>query len=1475
MRKLAWLGVCALGLLLAVPAFADVRPAPLRVEWVGPLPDLQAGTPFTGTFRFVSSTPVEITNVRLSGAGWNAALTSGNPRLQFAAAGTQQVQFQATAADPSQPLVLEWSANGVPMVETVDFAAAAAAQPGATRSVAVTGEARGAAQLNTPGPITAFDQLQVRRPEDFAVQKPVEPTGVQQVTARNIRVHGRFVYYRSDATTIGADGLTVRIKDGGSQLAQVATDAYGYYDVTFYWNPCAIFCHSNPDLNVEFDCANTKVNVRTTGIFGGTYTWSSGTWSGYTGSDLDVGWLTPTDETQHPALEIITDITRDWRWYLNYQGYNQNPVTMFWPDGASGAYYSGGEIHVGMDRSWREDTHAHEYGHHWIATWGASLSPAYCNGICDSPSGCGHCMWCQETDHDAWAEGWPNWICHVQTVSYATDYGIAALNVRDAETVQVCSTTLDDPTLTEGFIGAFMQDLWDSANEDDPNAPGTWRDVLSLGTDEIFTVADLDGPTTATGFIIAFKNRYPWLHEQIWETAKNNTFEMDVNPPSVVTGLTSPSHATFTSSPDPTVDFTWTRADDDWSGPSGYSVVISGGPTLPAAVQNIGDVTSWTSGTLSPGTYYMSIRTRDRAGRWSASYSWYGPFTIRVAEPANLTSFLPGGWSRPVVPHPAADVTSGVPDPGPLTGDASATWWNLAGINNGESTTSSGFESRCYIDDVWKYWASWGPIGAGGWFYGINLGPMYAYAGRHTFETRYDATELISETNENDNRWGHQWSWIPPTMTPAVNVARAAPPIRSAGWPSIVDGSPIYSNVDGVRMYTVQPLHWWHAVYAVPTDLSADYDVYLYNPTVDASNGFTSSLASSGALAGYLDAVFVNRNTVGSPTSFDVGVLNYSGSSTSYTARQVMSDEMTFGDSVNVSMGTGEMMLLREFYLGTSDVGAVSITAKIISGTGPVHLQWRDASYTTGSLYSYGAGSVADGATTARLDLNIATTGWEGICLYRDPKDGNAPVTLVLEISKTPPDFTPYWAGGWHAPFVPRPAADGTVGSVPLPDTLYGNASSTYLNLAVTNNSPTGADGLLGQVFLDGVYTWWLAYGFFPGYTVIPFNWGAAWNVRGGRHTLSVYYDAVQAIEEKYEDNNIYGEQYIWSPYLMSPSVPVTRGAPPDKVGGWSQVTSGEPLYYNCDGLRMPAMPYSGADNFWGAVAVMPGASSDVDVRLHELQPGTKNGFGPVNTISDWGISHLDFCLVNFNLTSPRAFDAGMINFSGVEPYVTEVVGSKYLASYPNSTYGPFSINSGHLLNLHEVYLGAGTYAIAAINASGSVDWGLSVHPWDQVYQNKSTVVPGGLAWLSPPGQDEMMTLSIPAAGYYCVAVWKVGAADLPQAGSYKLQIRSLTADSPGLEAAATALTGVSPNPATSGTRVSFALARPGHVRLEVYDLHGARVRTLADGESGAGRFDLRWEGDDDAGHAVAPGVYFVRFASQGVSGVKRLVKME
>ena len=178
-------------------------------------------------------------------------------------------------------------------------------------------------------------------------------------------------------------------------------------------------------------------------------------------------------------------------------------------------------------------------------------------------------------------------------------------------------------------------------------------------------------------------------------------------------------------------------------------------------------------------------------------------------------------------------------------------------------------------------------------------------------------------------------------------------------------------------------------------------------------------------------------------------------------------------------------------------------------------------------------------------------------------------------------------------------------------------------------------------------------------------------------------------------------------------------------------------------------------------------------------------------------------------------------------------------------------------------------------NAEGQVDWGVAVHAADQVFQSKGDAVSGGLAWLGGPGASEFATCQIPVSGWYCIAVWKSGSDDLGWNGSYTLQVRPLTTDTPADTPARTALSAVYPNPLQSATKIDFALAKPGVVQLDLFDLHGARVRSLTNQHYEAGRFQLPWSGVDDRGRSVAPGVYFVRFVANGTSTMRRIVKME
>jgi hypothetical protein len=72
---------------------------------------------------------------------------------------------------------------------------------------------------------------------------------------------------------------------------------------------------------------------------------------------------------------------------------------------------------------------------------------------------------------------------------------------------------------------------------------------------------------------------------------------------------------------------------------------------------------------------------------------------------------------------------------------------------------------------------------------------------------------------------------------------------------------------------------------------------------------------------------------------------------------------------------------------------------------------------------------------------------------------------------------------------------------------------------------------------------------------------------------------------------------------------------------------------------------------------------------------------------------------------------------------------------------------------------------------------------------------------------------------------------------------------------------------------VGLRLALPGSetVRLEIYDASGRRVRELAAGVYGAGFHDLPWDTRDDAGHALASGLYFARLDTPGRTLTRRI----
>ena len=84
------------------------------------------------------------------------------------------------------------------------------------------------------------------------------------------------------------------------------------------------------------------------------------------------------------------------------------------------------------------------------------------------------------------------------------------------------------------------------------------------------------------------------------------------------------------------------------------------------------------------------------------------------------------------------------------------------------------------------------------------------------------------------------------------------------------------------------------------------------------------------------------------------------------------------------------------------------------------------------------------------------------------------------------------------------------------------------------------------------------------------------------------------------------------------------------------------------------------------------------------------------------------------------------------------------------------------------------------------------------------------------------------------------------------------------------------PNPFNAVTRLRFGVPRETRVKLEIYDVHGAHVRTLIDGARvPAGYRTVLWDGTSASGRAVASGVYFCRLEAIGIATTRRLVVLK
>ncbi len=82
----------------------------------------------------------------------------------------------------------------------------------------------------------------------------------------------------------------------------------------------------------------------------------------------------------------------------------------------------------------------------------------------------------------------------------------------------------------------------------------------------------------------------------------------------------------------------------------------------------------------------------------------------------------------------------------------------------------------------------------------------------------------------------------------------------------------------------------------------------------------------------------------------------------------------------------------------------------------------------------------------------------------------------------------------------------------------------------------------------------------------------------------------------------------------------------------------------------------------------------------------------------------------------------------------------------------------------------------------------------------------------------------------------------------------------------------VAPNPFSGSTTISFSLLHAQKVVLQIFDVNGGLIRTLADFQMQAGPQQFVWDAKDEKGNVVSAGIYFVKLMTGFYSETQKII---
>lgn len=729
--------------------------------------------------------------------------------------------------------------------------------------------------------------------------------------------------------------------------------------------------------------------------------------------------------------------------------------------------------------------------------------------------------------------------------------------------------------------------------------------------------------------------------------------------------------------------------------------------------------------------------------------------------------------------------------------------------------------------------------------------------GLHTFIMKADGLDADAELNENDNYYGIQASVVPTEFLPlGGSVTRPQPPNPTAGIGLVP--APFYANKDGVRMgWLPNARGRWSAV-AVHAVNGANYDIGVYDPATSQTNGFRTNLSTSISSGSKTEIVVMNHPAL-ADHDYDLGVVYVSGTG-NYIAESRMAPDnvpMALNSAVNGNLVADQMVAVEEYtYQPTPSVSSVRLRLESTPGV-VLRLAVVSPLFTIFSANQFTATVATNALGVAEYDLPVAPNGVAttyALVVYRDMDDGGvAPVAYTLRVLNAP-NYSNAGIPGWIGTIG---VSNATPGLNVDPATLSGAPTATNVMFGFSNNGNLSATGGSYRLFLDGVTAVdKTGFSLAPAevVTVSP----AFPSITGGRHTLSYSLDYAGAVAEWSETDNTWGKQWAWTPALLNGSASRTA---PDAQGGWTHLPVDATPLPNLDAVRATFTPNS--STYWGATLMMPNAGNVNSLTYYAPGSGPFGAF--VTPLLGLTKPAGRTAAILADVPVATSYDAGVQRVSGNGGYTIQNVAASDLGALPITT-STQSIGNGQIGKLYSfrtINWLPTTLQVLLQNISGDADLALAVYQHTiggyGVRDAETTTFSdvngaGGNEEAVRPIQQDLTQVSI--------LVYKTNAADLTKSVSFALRTNGgAVADVGDALPRELAFALAGENPSRSGsTMLRFDLPSAGEASLELYNVTGQRVRTLASGTRAAGTYTLGWDGRGDGGRALSNGVYFARF---------------